>query len=131
MSHYKEYPDLKDRIVITLLETLVKNPESKEGNYLKVKLTAYEVPDLNEIRDKLKTKIKIFSDWVDSWAIDFDYKNECFATTWISFRTPKNRELNLTSIPFLYTMQGNYIIAVKVRDFLGNELIQRYNVSIE
>jgi adenine-specific DNA-methyltransferase len=104
---------------------------TKDGKTLTIELSTYSVPDLNLIKEKLKDKIKNFSDWVDSWAIDFDYKDDCFTSTWISFRTPKNRELKLSSMPFPYRLQGNYIVAVKVNDILGNETIQTYEVSFE
>jgi DNA modification methylase len=102
---------------------------AKDGKTLTIELSTYSVPDLNLIKEKLKDKIKIFSDWLDSWAIDFDYKDDCFTTTWISYRTPKNRELKLSSMSYLYTSKGNYKVAVKVNDILGNETIQTFDVS--
>jgi hypothetical protein len=116
------------------LETKKGNFDVKiaiDGKSLTIELKAYIYPDLKVINENLKAKINIFSDWVDSWAIDFDYKNRCFTTSWISYRTPKNRELKLSSTPHLYTSQGNYILAVKVNDILGNETIQMYDVSIK
>ncbi len=103
----------------------------KKRKSLSIELLDYTIPDSNLIDEKLKSKIENFSDWVDSWAIDFNWQNNYFTTTCISYRTPKNRLLNLTSIPYSYDAQGNYIIAVKVNDILGNETIQKYNVNIE
>ncbi len=103
----------------------------KERKKLSIELADYFVLDLNLINDKLKTKIEFFSDWIDSWAIDFDYQSNYFTTTWTSYRTPKNRKLKLSSTPYPYTTQGNYTIAVKVNDILGNETIQKYDISID
>ncbi|MFX0077403.1 MAG: DNA methyltransferase, partial [Candidatus Hermodarchaeota archaeon] len=103
---------------------------TKEGKNLTINLTNYLIPNLNSAIDKLQNKIKIFSDWVDNWAIDFNHQNDYFTTIWISYRTPKNREIKLNSMPYLYTTQGDYTLAVKVNDILGNETIQKYNVSI-
>jgi hypothetical protein len=40
---------------------------------------------------------------------------------WISYRTPKNRKLDLTSNKYYYEKPGKYLISVKVIDILGNE----------
>ena len=116
-------------------------PEIKKGKFeirmikervqISIELADYFVLDLNLINDKLKTKIETFTDWIDSWAIDFNCQNDYFTTTWISYRTLKNRKLKLSSICYPYTTQGNYTIAVKVNDILGNETIQKYDVSID
>ena len=103
----------------------------KERKKLSIELADYFVLDLNLISDKLKTKIEFFSDWIDSWAIDFDYQSDYFTTTWTSYRTLKNRKLKLSSTPYSYTTKGNYNLAVKVKDILGNETIQKYDISID
>ena len=69
--------------------------------------------------------------WIDSWTIDFNRQNNYFNTTWISYRTLKNRKLNLTSISYTYERKGKYNIAIKVNDILGNETIQEYEILIE
>ncbi|NVM43898.1 MAG: site-specific DNA-methyltransferase [Candidatus Lokiarchaeota archaeon] len=103
----------------------------KERKKISIELADYFGLDLNLINDKLKIKIETFTDWIDSWAIDFYCQNDYFTTTWISYRTLKNRKLKLSSISYPYTTQGNYTIAVKVNDILGNETIQKYDVSID
>ncbi|MBY8988362.1 MAG: site-specific DNA-methyltransferase, partial [Candidatus Lokiarchaeota archaeon] len=104
---------------------------SKDKKHVFIELVGYSVPDLNSINEKLKAKIETFSDWIDSWAIDFNQQNDYFCTTWISYRTIKNRSLNLTSISYTYNKQGKYSIAVKVNDILGNETIQEYEINID
>lgn len=104
---------------------------TKDNNSVFIELVSYSIPDLNILNDKLKAKIETFSDWIDSWAIDFNRQNDYFYTTWISYRTPKNRKLNLTSSLHTYEKQGKYNIAVKVNDILGNETVQEYEICIE
>lgn len=79
-------------------------------------------------------------DWIDYWAIDFDYlsrkeiiktKNEegeieetwtgnyIFENEWQSFRTKKNSNLEFTSIPYTYKEAGIYKVMIKVVDILG------------
>ncbi len=103
----------------------------KDKNNVLIDLIDYSIPNVNLIKEKIKNKIKSFSDWIDSWTIDFNHRKDYFISTWISYRTLKNRRLNLTSIFHTYSKQGNYCIAVKVNDILGNEIIQEYEINIE
>ena len=103
---------------------------NKENKTVFIELTDYSLLDLDLVNEELKSKIETFSDWIDSWAIDFDWQKDYFSTTWTSYRTPKNRKLNLSSMPYSYTSQGDYKIAVKVNDILGNESIQQYDVIV-
>ena len=50
---------------------------------------------------------------------------------WISYRTPKNRKLDLTSFRYYYEKSGKYLISVKIIDILGNETSQDYEISID
>ena len=80
-------------------------------------------------------------DWIDYWAIDFDYHskkeiiktihpetgeteeiwsgNYLFENEWQSFRTKKNPALEFTSIAHMYKQPGVYKAMVKVVDILG------------
>ena len=120
----------------TFLDNIVNSVKfeikiSKDNNNVLIDLVGYSVPIVNLIKEKLKNKIETFSDWIDSWSIDFDRQNDYFNTTWISHRTIKNRKLNLTSISHTYEKQGKYHIAIKVNDILGNETTQEYEILIK
>ena len=104
---------------------------SKDRYNILINLIDYSIPNVNLIKEKIKSKIISFSDWIDSWTIDFNHQKDYFISTWISYRTLKNRRLNLTSIFHTYSKQGKYCIAVKVNDILGNETIQEYEINIE
>ena len=104
---------------------------NKDETKVLINLVGYSVPNIDLIKEKIKNKIETFSDWIDSWAIDFNRQNDYFSTTWISYRTLKNRKLNLTSISYPYEKQGKYHIAIKVNDILGNETTQEYEILIE
>jgi site-specific DNA-methyltransferase (adenine-specific)/adenine-specific DNA-methyltransferase len=83
------------------------------------------------------------SDWVDYWAVDFDYQSRkeiirvetepgsgvfeaqwtggyLFENEWQSFRTRKDRALELTSTPREYPKPGRCTAAVKVIDIFGD-----------
>ncbi len=83
---------------------------------------------------------KNWRDWIDYWAIDFNYEdkkeiikikdergeteekwtgNYLFENEWQSFRTKKNPNLDFMSIAYEYKESGRYKIMVKVVDILG------------
>jgi len=106
-------------------------------------------------RDKdgiLKREIltKKWTDWIDYWAVDFNYKdkkeiirlrkngqpaeqwtgNYIFENEWQSFRTKKNSSLELTSAIHEYKKSGKYEIAVRVVDILGQDTLQSVKIIV-
>lgn len=94
---------------------------------------------------------KNWFDWIDYWAIDFDYLskpeiikiknaqgeieekwsgNYLFENEWQSFRTKKNQSLEFTSIPYEYKTTGKYKVMVKVVDILGIDTSKIIEVNI-
>ena len=112
---------------------------------------------------------KHWTDWVDYWAVDFDYMSRkeiirvpkgagldgtlpgfeppqgelalpefeerwtgsyIFENEWQSFRTRRDRSLELISAPYTYTQKGRYTVAVKVIDIFGNDTMVLLPVSI-
>ncbi len=145
---------------------------------LKDFITSFTQDDLKEIENNLKkgsnkvviengniikiskdkdgiTKREILTknwyDWVDYWAVDFNYQqkkeviriiqdgeekeewtgNYIFENEWQSFRTKKNNKLELTSISHTYDKPSRYKIAVRVVDILGQDTLQTTEVNID
>lgn len=93
---------------------------------------------------------KAWTDWVDYWAVDFDYEstpelltevvdgleirkttgNFIFENEWQSYRTRKDRTLELTSAAHTYPKKGKYKVAVKVIDIFGNDTTKVVGVTI-
>ncbi len=61
----------------------------------------------------------------ERWTGSYIFENE-----WQSFRTRKNRELELISAPHTYTETGRYTVAVKVIDIFGNDTMTLVPVSV-
>ncbi|MDO8497553.1 MAG: site-specific DNA-methyltransferase [bacterium] len=92
---------------------------------------------------------KKWSDWIDYWAVDFDFSSRkeiikviekdeekevwtgdyIFDNEWQSFRTKKNRNLELTSV-VKEIPKGTYKVAVKVVDIFGNDTTKVLEVKI-
>ena len=100
-----------------------------------------------EISKEILTKK--WSDWIDYWAVDFDFSSRkeiikimengkekevwtgdyIFDNEWQSFRTKKNRNLDLVTSPKVAT-KGKHKIAVKVVDIFGNDTTKVIEVNI-
>lgn len=114
-------------------------------------------------RDVLTKK---WTDWVDYWAVDFNYENRkeiikvaknfgvegalpgmvdsselidfeerwtgayIFENEWQSFRTRKDRELELTTASHTYDKPGRYTVAVKVIDIFGNDTMTLIPITV-
>ena len=98
----------------------------------------------NEKRD-------IWTDWIDYWSVDFDFKSKreiisvqqpetgevteqwtgdyIFENEWQSFRTKKDRTLELTSVAH-ECLPGRRKLAVKVVDIFGNDTMAIVEVSV-
>lgn len=94
---------------------------------------------------------KQWTDWIDYWSVDFDFeskrelvqaKNDAtgeteeiwtgdfiFENEWQSFRTKKDRSLELTT-PYIEIGQGRRKVAVKVVDIFGNDTMRIIDVSV-
>ena len=98
---------------------------------------------------------KKWTDWIDYWSVDFDYRSKqeiitvtmpdasgrmvdrpnwtggyIFENEWQSFRTRRDRTLELTSVAHAYPAKGKYFIAVKVIDIFGNDTTKVVEVSV-
>ena len=91
-----------------------------------------------------------WSDWIDYWAVDFDYHSQkelitltedgedrtawtgryIFENEWQSYRTRKDRTLDLISAPHEYEVLGAYQVAVKVIDIFGNDTTRVFEVEV-
>jgi site-specific DNA-methyltransferase (adenine-specific)/adenine-specific DNA-methyltransferase len=108
-----------------------------------------------------------WTDWVDYWAVDFDYMSRkeivqmpralfdqgrlpgaepaqgeitdfedrwtggyIFENEWQSFRTRRDRSLELKSAGHTYAKPGRYTIAVKVVDIFGNDTMSLATVTV-
>lgn len=100
------------------------------GKKVELELKDFVIPHTDLIDEEVKKKIKKWVDWVDYWAVDFDFKNDTFNNGWTSYRTKKNRNLNLKA-SHTYKDTGLYKIFVKVIDILGIDTSQVFEVEIK
>lgn len=110
-----------------------------------VKVTKDKVSDIVE-KEVLTKK---WSDWIDYWAVDFNFADRkeiitvlegdeekevwtgdyIFDNEWQSFRTKKNRNLELTSAA-REIGKGKHKVAIKVVDIFGNDTTKVIEVEV-
>lgn len=66
-----------------------------------------------------------FIEFEERWTGSYIFENE-----WQSFRTRKDRSLELASIPHVYDKPGRYVVAVKVIDIFGNDTMTLVPVTV-
>ena len=69
-----------------------------------------------------------WSQWVDYWAVDWDFKGDTFHNQWQSYRTKKVGRLELKA-NHAYEAPGEYTVLVKVIDLLGNDTTKALTVK--
>jgi adenine-specific DNA-methyltransferase len=94
--------------------------KNKHGEFV-VSLRDFVIPNHDLIPDEVRSKIKKWSDYIDYWSIDWDFNNDTFHNMWQSYRTRKDRTLELKSDPHLYDKKGKHVIMIKVIDIFGND----------
>ena len=96
----------------------------------KVALKDFVIPNSELIPDEVRDKVKKWSDYIDYWAIDWDFQNDTFMQGWVAYRTRKQRKLPLISDPHNYETPGKYRVLVKVIDIFGNDTSQAIDVEV-
>jgi len=106
------------------IENIVKGKEAQ------IKLTDFNIPNDELISPDVREKIKKWSDFVDYWAVDWDFQNDTFVNGWTDYRTNQKRELKLITDFHTYDKAGTYQVMVKVIDIFGNDTSQIFPLEI-
>jgi hypothetical protein len=113
---------------LAYLEAEIKQPKNLTGQ---VTLKDFVIPNTELIPEDMRGKVKRWSDYVDYWAIDWNFQNDTFMQGWVAYRTRKDRDLSLTSDSHTYEKPGRYRILVKVIDIFGNDTSQAFDVEVK
>jgi hypothetical protein len=97
---------------------------------VQVALKDFVIPNTELIPEDVRSKVKKWSDYIDYWAVDWDFQNDTFMQGWVAYRTRKERKLPLVSDPHTYDKPGKYRILVKVIDIFGNDTSQAFDVEV-
>ncbi|MBA3948043.1 MAG: site-specific DNA-methyltransferase [Herpetosiphonaceae bacterium] len=84
----------------------------------------------DDVPEEIQHAITHWSQLIDYWAVDWDYRGDTFHNQWQSYRTKKSPRLQL-SVAHLYEVAGSYTILVKVIDILGNDTTKSIQIEVQ
>jgi len=93
-----------------------------------LKLKDFVIPP-DDVPDDARKAVKHWSQWIDYWAVDWDNRSDTFHNEWQTYRTRKDKSLQL-EITHTYADPGEYTIVVKVIDILGNDTTKTVKVKV-
>ncbi len=85
------------------------------------RLKNFVIPNPELVPDDVRLKIRKWSDYVDYWAVDWNFSDDTFMQGWVTYRTRRSRTLELESDAHDYDAPGTYNVMVKVIDIFGND----------
>jgi len=112
---------------LAYLQVEIATPEKLTA---RVMLTDFVIPNTELIPAEVRAKITRWSDYIDYWAVDWDFQDDTFMQGFVTYRTRKNRALALTSDLHTYQKSGAYQVLVKVVDIFGNDTSQAFDVQV-
>lgn len=83
----------------------------------------------DDVPQDVQRAITHWSQWIDYWAIDWDFRGDTFHNQWQTYRTRKSPRLQ-TSAAHSYAEPGSYTIVVKVIDILGNDTTRSIELTV-
>ena len=109
------------------LGALSVEPKAKKRE-ITLTLSDFVIP-VDDIPEEVRKAIKHWSQMVDYWAVDWDYKDDTFHNQWQSYRTRKDPKIELEA-KYSYSEPGKYTVVVKVIDILGNDTTKTLQIEI-
>lgn len=96
-----------------------------------VEIIHFYIPHLDLVKEEeVRKKIKKWEDYIDYWAVDWDFKEDTFHNQWQDFRTRKDPSLRLKT-KYTYGKPGRYKIVVKVMDVFGNDTTKVEEITMK
>jgi adenine-specific DNA-methyltransferase len=102
----------------------------QDGHTATVRLDDFIIPNPDLVPDEVRSKVKKWSDYIDFWAVDWNYAGDTFHNEWQTYRTRKSPTLRLISDPHTYPEPGKYRVLIKVIDIFGNDTTQLLEVAV-
>ncbi len=146
--------ELTDFSVFYSQDSVAHAEETLKKKGSKIVVEKGEIIKISRDKDGIITREQLtrhWTDWIDYWSVDFDFESMreiirvrnpytgeteeqwtgdyVFENEWQSFRTKKDRTLELVSTPLECT-PGRRKIAVKVVDIFGNDTMTIVEVSV-
>ncbi|HEU0026561.1 MAG TPA: DNA methyltransferase [Ktedonobacterales bacterium] len=103
--------------------------EQANGPAVTITLTDFIAP-YDDVPPDVLAKVTSWAQWIDYWAVDWDYQGDAFHNMAQQYRTRKDPQLQL-SLGHTYEQPGTYTVVVKVIDILGNDTTRTLSVTVK
>ena len=146
--------ELTDFSVFYSQDSIAHAEATLKDKQSKIVVEKGQIIKVSKDKDGIVTREQLtetWTDWIDYWSVDFDFESKreivriqnpdtgdweeqwtgdyIFENEWQSFRTKKDRSLELTSV-FHECAPGRRKIAVKVVDIFGNDTMTIVDVNV-
>ncbi|MGB2678043.1 MAG: site-specific DNA-methyltransferase [Candidatus Acidiferrum sp.] len=101
----------------------------QKARELTLQLTDFVIPT-DDIPEEARKAIKHWSQLIDYWAVDWDYKNDTFHNQWQAYRARKEPKLEIET-KYTYSAPGKYAVVIKVIDILGNDTTKTLEIIVK
>lgn len=101
----------------------------KEKKKVTLTLNNFNIPQY-DIPEEVRSSISHWSQFIDYWAVDWNYRDDTFHNEWQSYRTKKLPAIDL-SVSNTYEEKGKFTVVVKVIDILGNDTTKAINIEVK
>ena len=110
------------------LGALSVEPKQKARELI-LKVADFAIP-IDDVPEEVRKAVEHWSQMIDYWAVDWDFKEDTFHNQWQSYRTRKDPKIEL-SAKHEYGEPGTYRVVVKVIDILGNDTTKTLEVKVK
>jgi DNA modification methylase len=146
--------ELTDFSVFYTQDSIAHAEATLKDRQSKIVVEKGQIIKVSKDKDGIVTREQLtetWTDWIDYWSVDFDFESKreivrvqnsetgeweehwtgdyIFENEWQSFRTKKDRSLELTSV-YHECMPGRRKIAIKVVDIFGNDTMTIVDVNV-
>ncbi len=94
-----------------------------------IELADFVIP-IDDVPEEARKSIKHWSQMIDYWAVDWDFKDDTFHNQWQSYRTRQDTKFELTAT-YDFPEPGEYKVMVKVIDILGNDTTKTLDIKVK
>lgn len=122
--------ELDDEVRFFELAFLELQVDRKQRS-VRVQLRDFVIPSDELIPDAVRDKITQWSDYIDYWSVDFNFRDDTFHNEWQAYRTREEPTLAVESDWHDYDEPGRYSIVVKVIDIFGNDTTKLAEVVVK
>jgi len=120
---FKQKPEAKIKVVVKDGKLSVKINDF----YSPILMRKLSVENEKTIKKENKAKVEDFKQIIDSVAIDVDYNGKLFNAEIMDL--PDKKETVKAEYAWDYKKKGNYAVAVKIVDVLGEEYFETFNIA--